>query len=976
MNSNLSVHSLQHLSDTNHTVVTIETPEEQIHLISAYHPPHVDNTELIQKLVDIIDGLQNKNFCIGIDANAKSGAWGLLPHQVEDNRGTNMCELMSSSRQLSFIDLTLVGRSLLHRTGEWMVSEEESMSDHRYIDFEIEIGRRPQNQRSLSRKYCTIRADWDLFRDLIVAKKLSLSETIEDIDSMDATETAAQTLMTAICETADKAIPKSRACERSVIWWTPELTIQRSEVRELRQISNEANETTREAKREAYVRAFNKYKTAIKKAKHKSFQDFITNSSTADPFGLAYKMFRLKRKTSAPLKSLQRPDQTFTETETETSAFDSAKWHHILAALRSHDCPRNLYQLIRHYLSDRSAVYETEAHRHKRVVTQGAMQGTPAGPHLWNALYDGLLQVSLPEGAQLQAYADDALLVVNGINQREIETILAEALQTICDWSHKYGIRLNPEKSQAMQFWRPKQRKSGKFIDRKAPRNPMCRYDGKPIKFVRYPETIRYLGVHIDPKLDFERHINKVCATAREAITKLSAIARVTWGLTPDSLRTIYMRAIEPALLYALPVWADRAVILSNKCKLSSVQRYALIRANQAYRTAPTDSLCVLANVLPIELRVAQLAAEYRLRSQSTTDDTNELIARFTETLDFTSIEPRVQYYFRVHPGMRPQIDTNEFPADVNIYTDGSKDDTKTSAAFVSYEDIEETEFQFRLEKQCSVFQAEMVAIREALIYVLDRGLTSVCLYTDSLSSIMALKDHDSTHPLVCKIWDLLTELYRRQTRIAFIKVAAHTGVPGNERADSLAKSAPETDHKAYGMRSVLNCKTHIRDKAREKWEEIWRSSETRGLAKALFPTIKSRISAKVYKMGHYVTQALTGHGQYDQYLHRIGVKESADCRVCGAEDTARHRLFVCQRFETERQQFEETFGKELNESKSQPIVGFETERQQFEETFGKELNEESIREVTETKESFEAFIQLAKDISPIDLMREETTIS
>ena len=67
-------------------------------------------------------------------------------------------------------------------------------------------------------------------------------------------------------------------------------------------------------------------------------------------------------------------------------AFDNA-WHpKILERLRQYRCPYNIYQLSKHFLSDRTASIQVANHLAKKSTTKGCLQGSVSGPSFWNIL--------------------------------------------------------------------------------------------------------------------------------------------------------------------------------------------------------------------------------------------------------------------------------------------------------------------------------------------------------------------------------------------------------------------------------------------------------------------------------------------------------------------------------------------------------------------------------------------------------------
>ena len=66
----------------------------------------------------------------------------------------------------------------------------------------------------------------------------------------------------------------------------------------------------------------------------------------------------------------------------------------------------------------------------------------------------------------------------------------------------------------------------------------------------------------------------------------------------------------------------------------------------------------------------------------------------------------------------------------------------------------------YRLPGFFSVFQAELLALDKALEYLIDfQPSRPVQIFSDSLSSLMAIQDRNSTTPLVNQIQSLLIQL-------------------------------------------------------------------------------------------------------------------------------------------------------------------------------------------------------------------------
>jgi len=95
------------------------------------------------------------------------------------------------------------------------------------------------------------------------------------------------------------------------------------------------------------------------------------------------------------------------------SAFDSAKWHHILNALKQNDCPRptDLPQILQQ---------QTVIAEHKRTDVIDRTQGAPRltlRTIFWNLLYNAILRLPFETDVQIISFADDCRLLVCGATE-------------------------------------------------------------------------------------------------------------------------------------------------------------------------------------------------------------------------------------------------------------------------------------------------------------------------------------------------------------------------------------------------------------------------------------------------------------------------------------------------------------------------------------------------------------------------------
>lgn len=87
------------------------------------------------------------------------------------------------------------------------------------------------------------------------------------------------------------------------------------------------------------------------------------------------------------------------------------------------------------------------------------------------------------------------------------------------------------------------------------------------------------------------------------------------------------------------------------------------------------------------------------------------------------------------------------------------------------------------------------------------------------------------------------------------------------------------------------------------RWQREWENPESDGRwTYRLIPDLNSWLNRKWGEVNYCLTQALSGHGCFGAYLHKIGKKEDPGCKYCGADvDDAEHTFFRCPRWDRER---------------------------------------------------------------------------
>ncbi|XP_035227812.1 uncharacterized protein LOC118200011 [Stegodyphus dumicola] len=240
-------------------------------------------------------------------------------------------------------------------------------------------------------------------------------------------------------------------------------------------------------------------------------------------------------------------------------------------------------------------------------------------------------------------------------------------------------------------------------------------------------------------------------------------------------------------ILYGCPIWMQGTV--RQRQKLQQIQRVALLKITKAFTTTSTAALQILAGILPLDLKAEEERLTYRLLHFKESAIENGLTI-----LEESALEPHIRTTAS-HPASSVDIKWDKLPplnADLEIFTDGSKTDSKVGAAFVVFHNAQEIhQEQYRLSDHATVYQAESLALKQAALWISSSDSISHSIYTDSLSILQGLNRIGSQPLHVSSLKEILSTLaYTKNISLHWVR--GHHGTQGNERADALAKAATE----------------------------------------------------------------------------------------------------------------------------------------------------------------------------------------
>lgn len=620
-----------------------------------------------------------------------------------------------------------------------------------------------------------------------------------------------------------------------------------------------------------------------------------------------------------------------------SSAYDNVILSLLREKLSKLSLPQRLTHFICNFLMERSIeVRHGSSHSNPRLIWQGLPQGSVLSPLLYS-LYTHDLEEAVSPFCNILQYADDIALYSSS-NSVEVATCnLNQALFYLGEWLAVHGLSLSVAKCTVVPFTR---KRSFPPVE--------VAFDNQ---LIPVSSQVKFLGVILDSRLSGSPHIDFTAQKCQSNINVLRCLSGVWWGAHPYSQKLLYNAIVRSVLDYgSFTLEPCSKVALS---KLDRIQFQALRIILGAMKSSPTNALQVEATDSPLSLRRQYLADRFYLRlsllddhplipklqelSTLITDSgfwfnknppclinslrkfnnlpdpsySCSLLPLFSCMYEALIYQPNIILNFGIsknEPGANNsflhKID-NFWRGWTLLFTDSSRlviSGAVGSAVWIpKYSVI----LSYKCPALTSVFTGELVAILEAIKFVITHGINKSIIFSDSLSGLQSIKANPFSskvsYPLVLSIRQSLWECHTRNLEISLAWIPSHTGIQGNEIADTHAKEAIEIGSLDYSHCYFYDLFSSAKSDLDCSWlRQYERSILVKGRHYGdIQPSIPPKPWFYRFRQANKQTTSVIcrlriGHTCTPSRLHRWGIVQSPLC-PCGLEEgTADHILLNC----------------------------------------------------------------------------------
>ena len=274
-------------------------------------------------------------------------------------------------------------------------------------------------------------------------------------------------------------------------------------------------------------------------------------------------------------------------------AFDSVNHDIILKKLKhQYGIDGSLLRFFKCYLEERfQRVVIGNKMSNSCSVTSGVPQGSILGPTLF-VLFLNDITSDLSPGTNIAMYADDTKIWRRIINQDD-HWILQRDINNLLNWASMNKMKFHPAKSHVLPITNSNSnRHSDNFI---------YSIGDCPIN---YTELEKDLGIHIQGKLDWAQHCNKLYSKANQRLALLKRTCHFTKNI--NKRRSFYLSQVRSQFEHCTIIWRPSSDTMIEK--LESIQKRALKWVLKNVYMSLRDirvyyQVCKELNILPLAVR-------------------------------------------------------------------------------------------------------------------------------------------------------------------------------------------------------------------------------------------------------------------------------------------------------------------------------------------------------------------------------------
>ena len=357
----------------------------------------------------------------------------------------------------------------------------------------------------------------------------------------------------------------------------------------------------------------------------------------------------------------------------------------------------------------------------------------------------------------------------------------------------------------------------------------------------------------------------------------------------------IYKGAIESAMTYGSPIWASalnnqkrQGEVTYRAKKLNKAQGQILRTINRAYRTTSDETNNMLAGVKPLDIKINEIAAIWNMKN-----------------IQGYKIEYRGEgakaFMVAHHSKTKWPMVPIKIVKDIAVAAQGHSNEDRSEIESDLIED------KISIAKQNEEY---LITTEGTLGNIVGRRLRTTELELgEILSNLLRTKwakDLKTNARNEAKIYtkEHIEELIVNSNSHTESAKELYWRNPNRGGGIVIYLKEPEINRELEydAVTTIHNPKLVIENWANKWWQDRWTKTKTGDRVKTLLPSVEDRLKYKWLQPTKEISQVITGHGNFNRYLNKMGKKQSEECEVCQKVDNVEHYLYECGKYTVARE--------------------------------------------------------------------------